>query len=206
MPPGQPDHTPTRGPVSQHVPRYLLPRPRSTNKHSPCTYSAASIMTDNTCWVAPPVTLPATVTGVPKQQCLASVRMLEFPNVAPRHSIVLRNIPSRRLELRLVPQCRPTCRSSRAAQAHSCCCCFTARSSLFAALCDRPRNPALSPITAKLSRLCFAFQRPLTNCQQRLQAVNLSFHYLHSCVMPSVDSIRRGSHSPRSQICFHPVS
>ena len=53
MPSGQPDHTPTRGPVSQHVPRYLLPRPRSTNKHPPRTYSAASIMADTTCWVAP---------------------------------------------------------------------------------------------------------------------------------------------------------
>ena len=55
------------------------------------------------------------------------------------------------------------------------------------------KHPALSPIAAKLLATdCFVFQRLLTNCQQRPQAPNLPFHYLHSLC----NAVWR-QHSPR---------
>ena len=51
----------------------------------------------------------------------------------------------------------------------------------------------MSPITDKLLATdCFAFQRSLTNCQQRLHALNLPFHRLHSLC----NAVGR-QHSPR---------
>ena len=58
----------------------------------------------------------------------------------------------------------------------------------------RPPPPDFSQLTV------FACQRPLMICQQRLHAINLPSIIYTACVMPSVDSILRGSHAAERDV------